>query len=163
MNRIHGVLTRNANLRGANLLNLVLDCFDFSGADLRNADLRNADLLMANLEGANLEGANIEGANLEFAKLSDDTVMPDGRRWADYRADHLSGISIFSEVRSRAMSAWGKHEWEDCPVHAALGINGLDEIPSEAARLRIATWMALYDSGILYDLEPMPYPPDATK
>jgi uncharacterized protein YjbI with pentapeptide repeats len=77
----------DGTLNGARLHNANLQ-----GADLREANLQRADLYAANLQGADLRGAvlrkaylglaNLRGAYLNRAKFDEDTVLPDGTRWA---------------------------------------------------------------------------------
>jgi hypothetical protein len=81
--------------------------------------------------GAKLRGAILEGA-----------IMPDGRLWEDYRADHLAGLCRTPEIRARAIAAWGQHTWQDCPMAAAHAVH-------EPTSIEMAAWVALYDSGLL--------------
>ena len=54
----------SADLRGANLSDVVLHGGHLAGANLSGADLTDADLLLANLAGANLMDANLTDARL---------------------------------------------------------------------------------------------------
>lgn len=112
-------------------------------ANLAGADLADADLTDANLAGADLTGAKLTGANLTGA------TMPDGRTWEAYRADHLAGICSDPVVKARAVAAWGAHKWTSCPMHSALGIDGLTDISDADTRRNVAAWVALYDAGLL--------------
>jgi len=118
------------------------------------ANLRGANLGRANLVGANLVGANLVGANLEGAYLVGATIMPDGRTWDAYRADHLADLCTTPEIHAKALAAWGGHSWRDCPMHAALNINSAMEAP-QSLRLRVACWVALYDANLLPKPEPL--------
>ena len=152
-----------ADLSGARLWSARLEAADLRGADLRGADLTGADLRMArfghaDLTDADLPGANLPGADLTRANLTDaglrgadltGATMPDGRAWDAYRADHLAGICTEPEVVARAVAAWGSHTWESCPMHAALGIDGLHDIDGAGLRRRVGAWVALYDAGLL--------------
>ena len=126
-----------ARLRGA----------DLSGANLRRADLHGADLSEADLSEADLHEADLHEADLSGA------TMPDGRTFEAYAADPLAGICQDAAARSRAVAAWGKHSWEDCPVHAAMGYNGIDDAPADT-RLAVAAFVALFDALLL----PVPRP-----
>ena len=99
---------------------------------------REAEILRRLLADADLAGANLAGA-----------MMPDGRRWEAYRLDHLAGICTEPEVVARAVAAWGTHQWSGCPMHAALGIDGLDRLDDAGLRRHVACWVALYDAGLL--------------
>lgn len=162
---LRGADLRGADLRGADLSHADLRAADLAGADLsgarfcfarleaadlRGADLRNSDLRMARLGCADLTYADLTGARLsdgDDAALVGAT-MPDGRGWEDYRSDHLAGI-VGGELAARAVAAWGEHTWESCPMHAALGIDGLGDIDDAGLRKRIGTWVALYDAHLL--------------
>ena len=120
---------------------------DLSEADLHGADLSEADLHGADLSGADLRGAYLRGADLRGAELRGAT-MPDGRVFEEYAADPLAGICQDTAARSRAVAAWGKHSWEDCPVHAAMGYNGVDDAPADT-RLAVAAFVALFDGLLL--------------
>lgn len=85
-----------ADLRGAGLVEAVLDGADFTQADLREANVRkakaqnttfrDADLRGADLRGADLSGADLEGARLETAVASDQT------RWPASLDPHAAGV-----------------------------------------------------------------------
>jgi hypothetical protein len=98
--------------------------------------MRDADLSFADLRGADLSGAKLSDADLSFA------TMPDGRLWEDYRRDHMAGLCDDPKVRRRAIAAWGRHSWTDCPMHAAHGV-------SVATSIAMSAWVALYDSRLL--------------
>ena len=123
------------------------------GAWLRGEGGERANLAYADLTGADLTGANLAGADLAYANLVDadlaGATMPDGRPWEAYRVDHLAGICTEPEVVARAVAAWGTHQWSGCPMHAALGIDGLDDIDDSKRRRLVACWVALYDAGLL--------------
>jgi len=115
-----------------------------AGAYLADADMADADMAGANLVGADMAGADMAGA----------TIMPDGRTWDAYRADHLADLCTTPEIHAKALAAWGGHSWRDCPMHAALNINSAMEAP-ESLRLRVACWVALYDANLLPKPEPL--------
>ena len=148
-----GANLARANLSGANLARANLAYANLARANLAGANLAGAYLANANLAGANLARANLAGANLADAYLVDANLvgatMPDGRKWEDYRCDHLAGICSEPEVIARALAAWGQHDWRSCPMHSALGIDGLDGIEDDERRRLVACWVALYDGGRL--------------
>ena len=133
-----GAYLRRADLREANLSGGNLSGADLSGADLSRADLSRADLLVANLREANLSGANLSGADLSRA------IMPDGRKWEEYREDSLAGICDEPQIRAKAIAAWGNHMWGTCPMSMAFGITGARDI-------LMAAWVAVYDAKFLPD------------
>ena len=156
------VTLRGANLHGADLRGADLHGADLHGADLREAYLSGADLNGADLREAYLSGADLRGADLSEADLSEADLheadlhvatMPDGRTFEAYAADPLAGICQDAAARSLAVAAWGKHSWEDCPVHAAMGYTGIGDAPA-AARLAVAAFVALFDGVLL----PVPRP-----
>jgi uncharacterized protein YjbI with pentapeptide repeats len=124
---LRGLDLDDADLRSANLTS-----FDLRGASLRNADLRGADLSYTNLSRADLTGAK----------------LPDGRTLVAWQADPLAGLCDDPESVARALAAWGGRTWEDCPLHAALGANSLDDIDVDRRALA-ATFVALLDGGHL--------------
>jgi hypothetical protein len=117
------------------------------GADLHGADLSAADLHGAYLSGADLSEADLGGALLIGADLSGAT-MPDGRTFEAYAADPLAGICQDAAARDRAVAAWGKHSWKDCPMHAANGYTGIGDAPA-ATRIAVAAFVALFDGLLL--------------
>jgi hypothetical protein len=161
---LRGANLGRANLVGANLVGANLVGANLEGAYLVGANLVGANLVGANLVGAylagayladaDMAGANLVGANLEGAYLVGATIMPDGRTWDAYRADHLADLCTTPEIHAKALAAWGGHSWRDCPMHAALNINSAMEAP-ESLRLRVACWVALYDANLLPKPEPL--------
>ena len=139
---LQGAYLLGADLRGADLRGAYL-----SDADLEGADLEGADLQSANLRGANLRNANLAGADLRCADLRNAT-LPDGREFEDYLKDHLAGLCDTPEIREKALAAWGKHSWADCPMHSAFGWGSADDAP-EDKRIAVAAWVALYDGAHL--------------
>lgn len=80
--------------------------------------------------------------------------MPDGRTYEEWVADPLAGLCDDPESVARAIAAWGKRTWEDCPLHVAHGWEGIGDAPAEK-RLLAATFVCLLDSNRL------PKPPEA--
>lgn len=142
-----GAVLRRADLYFADLDGAVLHRADLRGSILQWAGLSQADLTGSDLRGADLTGADLRGAVLTGA------VMPDGRTYEAWVADPLEGICDEPEARSRAIAAWPNRTWEDCPMNAALGIQGVEKAP-EGKRLKVATFVALLDGGHL------PHPPE---
>jgi uncharacterized protein YjbI with pentapeptide repeats len=66
---VEEAVSRNVDLRDADLGDAYLRDADLGDADLRGTDLEGADLRGANLEGADLRGANLEGADFYHAKF----------------------------------------------------------------------------------------------
>ena len=62
-------VSKDTNLRGANLRGADLGDANLRGANLRGADLGDADLRGADLGDADLRGADLRGANLGDADL----------------------------------------------------------------------------------------------
>jgi uncharacterized protein YjbI with pentapeptide repeats len=142
-----GVNLARANLTSVNLIGTYLARANLTSVNLTGAHLAGTYLGRANLAGANLTGVYLGRANLTGACLTGATTMPDGRAWKKYRADHLAGICDTPALRERAVAAWGKHQWSDCPMHAALGIAGAAEAEDKAKR--VGAWVALYDADLL--------------
>ena len=99
-------------------------------ANLRDADLRRANLSGANLSGANLRGANLRGANLRDADLSG-ADLPPGYEWERYLAEVVpalltAGGKTLGEV---VTASWECHDWTNCPMAVAFGVQSLSEIP----------------------------------
>jgi len=154
---LEGLDLRGADLTEADLSESHLTKADLTDADLTDADLTDADLTgvdltkanlrIANLARANLKGANLTGANLARVNLTG-AIMPDGRTWEAYRADPLAGICEEPEARARALSAWGNHTWQDCPMHTAYGWESVEDAP-ETKRFLVGAFIALFDSKLL--------------
>jgi len=134
--------TPGSSLQGVDLARADLTKANLTGSNLTEADLYGADLTGANLTGANLTGAYLARANLTGA------IMPDGRTWEEYQADPLAGICEEPEARARALSAWGNHTWQDCPMHTAYGWTSVADAP-ETKRLLASAFVALFDAELL--------------
>jgi hypothetical protein len=146
-----------ARLDGASLVRARLDRARLDGASLVGARLVGARLVGASLVRARLDGARLVGASLVRARLDgarlDGARLPDGRTWDAYRADPLAGLCDTPEVRARAIAAWGAHTWQDCPMHAAYGWIGINDVP-EDKQIAVAAFVALFDAGLLPRPEP---------
>jgi hypothetical protein len=96
---VRRILATSKDFAGKNLAGLVMDRFDFSGANLTGANLQNTDLYhadfskanlsRANLKGAALEMADFSGANLQGAKLSQASLFFSNLQGADLEAAQL--------------------------------------------------------------------------
>ena len=83
-------------------------------------------------------GADLTGANLSVATL------PDGRTLLQWQQDPLAGLCTSPDAVDRAVSAWGNHSWQDCPLHEGMGISGINEAPVDK-RILAATFVSLFD------------------
>jgi hypothetical protein len=96
---LKAALLFQANLRQAVLNRAILRRTDMCGADLSGASLHEADLLDANLSGADLKG--VIGATkdqVNRATLSDETVMPHGRSYLQWKQDTAPMAAQRAEV-----------------------------------------------------------------
>ena len=82
---VRRILATTKDFAGKNLADLVMESYDFSGANLAGANLQNVDLYHSNFSGANLAGANLKGASLEMVNFSD----------ANLQGAKLSQTSLF--------------------------------------------------------------------
>ena len=87
---------RDANLKGAKLVN----------ANLRNADLRNANLAYANLERANLSDADLRGADLSVATFSSAILSRADFSGARLNVTDFRGARL-REVNFQKADIWG--------------------------------------------------------
>jgi hypothetical protein len=132
-----------ADLSGADLSGA-----DLSGAILRGAILSGANLSSANLRAANLSDANLSRAILIGAILSGETILDTGESFAVYQAETLPQLLLAGEKGIKAIVAWGKHQWTDCPMHVAFSVNSVDEAPA-LLRPRIRQFVQLFDAELL--------------
>ncbi|MFC0633254.1 pentapeptide repeat-containing protein [Brevundimonas balnearis] len=161
-----------ADLRGANLRGAYLSRADLRGANLRGAylsraylseaDLSRADLSEAYLSRANLSRADLREANLRGAKNLDDMIMPDGLTFAQYKRDVVpalltAGGKTLDDIR--AAGAWDCHDWSNCPMHVAFGVNSTSEMTGKFAiyRTRADEFIRLFDARLI----PAPWEPAA--
>lgn len=154
---VQWAVKERASLRGASL-----NWADLRGADLSGADLPEAKLCWADLSGAKLCGANLNWADLTGAKNIDSMVMPDGLTFAEYKRDVVpalltAGGKTLDEIREAG--AWDCHEWSNCPMHVAFGVNNTSEIvgPFAIYRQRAAEFILFFDAGLI----PAPWEPVA--
>ena len=87
---VEEAVSRNVDLRDADL-----EGADLRDADLRDANLRDADLGDADLRDANLIGADLRGANLRGADLGDANLEGADLRGADLRDADLEGVDFY--------------------------------------------------------------------
>jgi uncharacterized protein YjbI with pentapeptide repeats len=90
----------SSTLRRADLSRALLHRADLRGADLREANLQKCDLQGADLRAVNMTRANVGGMMVDGASVSEETVLPDGKRasreWADSRR------AVFIETKPRS-------------------------------------------------------------
>jgi uncharacterized protein YjbI with pentapeptide repeats len=146
---LRGADLQGADLWGADLWGANLRGADLWGADLQGANLRGADLQGANLRGAYLQGANLRGANLRGAYLSDKTILTTGEMFADYNATVVPALlTSGGKPLGDAAAVWQCHDWSNCPLHAAFGVEGTHQIPL-LLRPRAEQFLQLFDAHIL--------------
>ena len=92
------LISKRANLTGANLYGADLSNANLYRANLTGADLPNADLYRANLTGADLTGADLTGADLYRANLTGAIKLPMYCKWSHGITD--GNISIGCKTRS---------------------------------------------------------------
>jgi hypothetical protein len=152
---LKGANLKWANLEGANLEWANLEWANLEGANLEGANLKWANLKGANLKGANLKWANLEGANLEWANLEGANLeganLPTGEQYETYLSEVVPAL-LAAGGRSigdiLATGCWRCHEWANCPMHAAFGIQGTSEGPI-LLRPRIEQFVQLFDAGLI--------------
>ena len=90
----------------------------------------------ADLSGANLSWANLSGANLGC-----------GWTWEDYAGPFTALLCESGGVPlAEVAAAWTCHEWANCPMHVALGIESPDQAPKDL-RDAVSAWVPLFDAG----------------
>lgn len=143
---------RYANLRYADLRYANLRYADLSSADLRYADLRYADLSYANLRSANLRSADLRYADLRYVKgITDNTPLPEGVTLGEFKTQIVpqlltAGGKTVGEVV--ASGAWECHEWSNCPMHVALGIDSATKAPP-LLRPWVERFVQLFDAKLI--------------
>lgn len=169
---LHGADLTGADLTGADLSGAGLSESDLTGADLAESDLAGADLAGADLRGANLHGADLRGANLRRAdlrganlaaanlrraditgaELDDSTILTTGETWRVYLDTVLPRLCVAGgRPLAEVVAAWDCHEWDNCPMHVALGITGtygLSGLPL-LLRSRIEQFVQLHDAQLI--------------
>lgn len=137
-----------AQLVGADLSGATLHKASLHMADLRDANLRLTQFLASDLRGANLNQADLRGANfyrslllgpwaspitcLSEAKF-DDVILPDGMRWSTYLKEVVPALLTAGGKSLREVletGCWDCHSWANCPLHAAFGVNSVDDVPA---------------------------------
>ena len=153
---------QSANLQSADLQYADLQYASLQSANLRSANLQYADLQYASLRSANLQYANLQSANLRSADLQsangiDDFPLPEGVTLGEFKSGIVpqlltaGGKTVADVVAS---GAWDCHEWENCPMHVALGIDSEEKAPL-LLRPWVSRFVQLFDSGLI------PCPADA--
>jgi hypothetical protein len=155
-----GATLTGANLTGAYLTGAYLDVANLAVANLAGANLTGANLTGANLAGANLTGANLTGANLDGANLTganlagakiDATANITGEPWGEYLEKVVpalltaSGKSLAEVVAS---GCWDCHEWANCPMAVAFGIDEPKKAPL-LLRPRVEQFVRLFDAKLI--------------
>ena len=158
---------RGVDLSGADLPEAQLCWADLSGAKLCGANLNWTDLRGVHLRGVDLREADLSGVHLSDADLTgakniDSMVMPDGLTFAEYKRDVVpalltAGGKTLDEIREAG--AWDCHEWSNCPMHVAFGVNNTSEIvgPFAIYRQRADEFIQFFDAGLI----PAPWEPVA--
>jgi hypothetical protein len=151
---VRWAVKERADLSGADLSEADLSEADLSEAALRGVDLSGVDLSGVDLSGANMRGANMREANMREAKNIDSMVMPDGLTFADYKRDVVpalltAGGKTLDEIREAG--AWDCHEWSNCPMHVAFGVNHASEMvgPFAIYRQRAEEFIQFFDAGLI--------------
>jgi hypothetical protein len=113
--------------------------------------LSDAYLSFADLSVADLSGPNLRGANLRRARNRSDWTMPDGFKFSKYLSDVVpalltSGGKTLKEVLETG--CWQCHSWENCPMHAAFGIDSSEEAPPLLIP-RVKEFVQFFDQGLI--------------
>ena len=145
-----GAYLTRANLTGANLAGAYLAGAYLTGANLARANLARAYLAGAYLAGANLARANLAGAYLAGATLNDTTNIT-GEPWKEYLASVVpalltAGGKSLKEVL--ASGCWDCHEWTNCPMAVAFGIDSPGKAPL-LLRPRVEQFVRLFDAKLI--------------
>jgi uncharacterized protein YjbI with pentapeptide repeats len=82
-----GANMKDVNLSGADLFEAILAGADLSKANLSGANLSEAYLIKADLREANLNGTKVTFEQLSRAVVSDETIMPDGRSYKEWKQE----------------------------------------------------------------------------
>jgi hypothetical protein len=124
---------------------------DFSYARLDLARLDGARLVDANLDGASLDHARLDGARLVGARLdlAKNLTLPTGETWEEYLTRTVpalltAGGRTLDEVAN--LEHWGCHDWSNCPIRAAFGVDSTDKVPP-LYRQHARQFVALFDAG----------------
>ena len=146
-----------ANLARANLSRAKLSLANLSGASLSGANLSGANLAWADLAGANLSradlsGANLTGANLAGADLPDTAVVAPDVTFGEFRSVVVPWLLIQGgKPLADAVAVWDCHTWENCPLHAAFGVESVEQMP-----VPLRPWATMFLSFFDANLLPKP-------
>ena len=91
---LHGIVSRHADFKGADLSGADLSQAELSGAVFTRADLTDARLSGARLVGAGLRHANLAGADLTDADLRGSSIRMADLRGATLRRTVLDGATL---------------------------------------------------------------------
>lgn len=131
---LHGANLRWANLQNVNLQGANLCDTNLVHADLQDANLRDTVLLLADLRGVNLLFANLQGA-----------ILPTDETFEDYCKNVKC---LFGDKLPEAIAAWGCHDWDNCPLFAAYGVDSINQLPW-LIRPHAELFITLFDAKIL--------------
>jgi uncharacterized protein YjbI with pentapeptide repeats len=145
-----GASLNSASLVGASLNSASLNYASLDGARLDGASLVGASLVGARLVGARfnyarLDGASLVGASLDGAKK---LTMPTGETWEEYLTQTVpalltAGGKTLDEVANP--EHWGCHDWTNCPIRAAFGVDSTDKVPP-LYRQHAKQFVSLFDA-----------------
>ncbi len=117
---LSGAILREANLRGANLSNIVFLGADLRGADLRGSTLTNtfftggANLQKADLRGARMDGTFFTNADLRNADLRGATLTKGSLESANLSGAKIDGL-VMDAFLSKTIMPDGKVRNDNCP------------------------------------------------
>jgi hypothetical protein len=140
-----------ADLSYADLSYADLRSADLSYADLRSADLSYADLSYAYLSYADLRNAYLRNADLSYADLRSadlrNAYLPTGERFDKYLAEVVPALlTAGGKTVEELVPSFSCHQWANCPMHEAFGIDGAGEGPPLLVP-RIEQFVHLFDNG----------------
>ncbi len=107
------------------------------------------------LDAAVLTDAVLTDAVLTRADLTDavltGSIMADGLKFGVYLREVVpalltAGGKTLDEIK--ASGAWDCHDWTNCPMHAAFGIESTNDGPP-LLRGRIQEFVRLFDAGVI--------------
>lgn len=95
-------------------------------------------------DGDSLTGASLYGANLREA------ILPTGETWEEYKGQVIPALlKAGSHIVNK--EAWKCHQWTNCPMAQAFGVNDIENIPL-LYKPRAEQFIQFFDAGLLDDL-----------